>query len=108
QIAVYQQMVRQVIVSDELISYIAQIVVQTRENPMFYLGASPRASIALLNACKAFAAMNGRDFATPEDIRQAAAPVLNHRVIVAPEREMEGIQAEQILEQILEQVAIPR
>lgn len=108
QIAAYQQMVRQVIVSDELISYIAQIVVQTRENPMFYLGASPRASIALLNAAKAFASMNGRDFVTPEDVRQAAAPVLNHRVIVAPEREMEGIQAEQILEQILEQVAIPR
>jgi MoxR-like ATPase len=73
-----------------------------------YLGASPRASIAILRASKAFAAMNGRDFVTPEDIKQAAIPVLQHRVIVTPEREMEGISSKQIIKQIIEAVEIPR
>ncbi len=104
----YQLLVKQVIVEPELIEYIAKIVMNTRENAFLYLGASPRASIAILNASKGFAALRGRDFVTPEDIKEAAIPVLQHRVIVTPEREMEGISSVEIIKQIIESVAIPR
>ena len=104
----YQLLVKQVIVEPELIEYIAKIVMTTRENAFLYLGASPRASIAILNASKGFAALRGRDFVTPEDIKEAAIPVLQHRVIVTPEREMEGISSVEIIKQIIESVAIPR
>mgnify|MGYP000884694178 CR=1 FL=1 len=104
----YQAMVKNVLVEPQLIAYIAKITQNTRENSFLYLGASPRASLAMLNAAKGFAALAGRDFVTPEDIKQAAYPVLGHRVILAPEKEMEGIRSEQIIQQIIESVAIPR
>lgn len=104
----FQGLVHQIIVESHLIKYIADIIVNTRNNPFLYLGASPRASIAILKSSKAFAAMNGRDFVTPEDIKQAAIPVLQHRVIVTPEREMEGVTSKQIIKQIIEAVEIPR
>ena len=104
----YQNLVKQVIFEKNLFEFIAKIVMNTRENAFLYLGASPRASIAILNAAKAFAAIRGRDFVTPEDIKEAAIPVLQHRVIVAPEKEMEGISSAQIIKQILETVEIPR
>ena len=104
----YQNLVKQVIVEKNLFEFIAKIVINTRENAFLYLGASPRASIAILNAAKAFAAIRGRDFVTPEDIKEAAIPVLQHRVIVAPEKEMEGISSAQIIKQILDTVEIPR
>jgi len=108
QVAKFQGLVNQVIIESHLVKYIADIIVNTRNNPFLYLGASPRASIAILKASKAFAAMNGRDFVTPEDIKQAAIPVLQHRVIVTPEREMEGVTTKQIINQIIEAVEIPR
>ena len=83
-------------------------MVNTRSNAQLYLGASPRATIAILIASKTFAAIEGRDFVTPEDIKKAAIPVLQHRVIVTPEREMEGVTSKQIIEQIIESVEIPR
>jgi MoxR-like ATPase len=104
----FQSLVKQIIVEPQLIEYIAKIVVNTRENAFLYLGASPRASIAILNAAKGFAAIRGRDFVTPEDIKEAAIPVLQHRVIVSPEREMEGITSTEIIKQIIETVEIPR
>ncbi len=107
-IVAYQELVKQILVEPHLLEYIAKVVVNTRENAFLYLGASPRASIALLNAAKGFAAIRGRDFVTPEDIKDAAVPVLRHRVIVSPEREMEGISAEEIIKQIIETVEIPR
>lgn len=108
QITKFQDLVNQILIESHLVKYIADIIVTTRNNPFLYLGASPRASIAILRASKAFAAMNGRDFVTPEDIKQAAIPVLQHRVIVTPEREMEGISSKQIIKQIIETVEIPR
>ncbi len=108
QIHKFQNLVSQVLIEPHLVSYIANIIVNTRNNPFLYLGASPRASIAILKASKAFAAMNSRDFVTPEDIKQAAIPVLQHRVIVTPEREMEGISTKQIINQIIDSVEIPR
>ncbi len=104
----FQEQVKQIIVAPNLIEYIAKLVVNTRENAFLYLGASPRASIALLNASKGFAAIKGRDFVTPEDIKEAAIPVLQHRVIVAPEREMEGLTSIEIIKQIIESIEIPR
>jgi MoxR-like ATPase len=108
QINKFQNLVEQIRIESHLLKYIADIIVSTRSNPFLYLGASPRASIAILRASKAFAAMNGRDFVTPEDIKRAAIPVLQHRVIVTPEREMEGITTKQIIKQIIEAVEIPR
>ena len=104
----YQQLVKEIIVESQLIEYIAKIIINTRENQFLYLGASPRASLALLTASKAFAALRGRDFVTPEDIKEASYAVLRHRVIVSPEREMEGLTADEIIRQILEGIEIPR
>lgn len=108
EIFAFQALVRQVRVEPQIISYIAKVVVNTRQNPLLYLGASPRASIALLNASKALAALKGRDFVTPEDIKDVSYAVLGHRVVVAPEKEMEGITAKLIIKQIIESVDIPR
>ncbi len=104
----FRSLVNQIKIEQNLLKYIANIVVNTRTNSFLYLGASPRASIAILSASKAFAAIEGRDFVTPEDIKRATIPVLQHRVIVTPEREMEGLTSKQIIEQIIEAVEIPR
>jgi len=108
QIAAYKSIVRRIIVEKNIIEYIAKIVNSTRENPFLYLGASPRASLAILNASKGFAALRGRDFVTPEDIKDSAVAVLQHRLIVSPEKEMEGLRAEEIVKQIIESVEVPR
>ncbi|QIG89841.1 MoxR family ATPase [Chryseobacterium sp. POL2] len=108
QLKSYQTLVKSVVVEENLLEYIAKIIVNTRENQFLYLGASPRASLALLTASKAFAAIRGRDFVTPDDIKEAAFAVLRHRVIVAPEREMEGFTADEIIKQILDTIEIPR
>lgn len=108
QINHYQNLVSQVIIETHLLTYIAQMIVATRNHQFLYLGASPRASIAILKASKAFAAMQGRDFVIPEDIKRAAIPVLHHRVIVTPEREMEGVTSKDVIQQIIETVEIPR
>ena len=108
QIGNYQSLVTQVLIEEHLLKYIAELIVATRNHQFLYLGASPRASIAVLKASKAFAAMDGRDFVTPEDIKRAAIPALHHRVIVTPEREMEGITSKEIIKQIIEAVEIPR
>ena len=107
EIGTYQNLVKQIKIEQHLVEYIAKIVMNTRENAL-YLGASPRASIAILNAAKGFAALRGRDFVTPEDIKDAAVPVLQHRVMVTPEREMEGITSSEIIRQIIDTVEIPR
>jgi len=103
----FQRLIKS-IVHDELLSYIAQVIIKTRTNPSLTLGASPRASIALLESAKASAAMNGRDFVTPEDIRRVAAAVLGHRVMLTPEREMEGFTTAYVIDQIINSVEIPR
>jgi MoxR-like ATPase len=104
----YQSLVNQILIEEHLLKYIAELIVATRNNPFLYLGASPRASISILKSSKAFAAMEGRDFVTPEDIKKAAIPVLQHRVIVTPEREMEGVNSKDVIKQIIEATEIPR
>jgi MoxR-like ATPase len=108
QLKKFQNTIKEILVETNLIEYIAKIIHNTRENPFLYLGASPRASLALLTASKAFAGIRGRDFVTPEDIKEASYAVLRHRVIVSPEREMEGLTADEIIRQILEGIEIPR
>ena len=107
-IAEYKSIVRRIVVEKNIIEYIAKIVNNTRENPFLYLGASPRASLAILNASKGFAALRGRDFVTPEDIKDSSVVVLQHRLIVSPEKEMEGLKADEIVKQIIESVEVPR
>lgn len=93
---------------ENLLKYIAELVSKTRNHPYLFLGASPRASLAILNTSKVFAAINGRDFVIPEDIKKTLKPVLQHRVVLNPEREMEGFTAEQVIEMVVKSVEVPR
>lgn len=104
----YQTTIKDIIIEDNLIKYIAEIVLNTRNNANLYLGASPRASIAIMNGSKAYAALMGRDFVTPDDIKYIAKSVMRHRIILTPEREMEGFTADRAVAQILETIEIPR
>ncbi|MCM4151301.1 MoxR family ATPase [Arenibacter sp. N53] len=108
QIANYQDTIKEIIIEDNLMKYIAGIVNNTRSNANLYLGASPRASLAIMDASKALAAINGRDFVTPDDIKKVAVPILVHRVLLTPEREMEGFTPDKVIKQILETIEIPR
>ncbi len=107
-IAEFQTAVREIRIDEKLLGYIAQIVGQTRSHKGLYLGASPRASIGIMTAAKAFAAMNGRDFVTPEDIKDVAPHILRHRILLTPEKEMEGISPADIVRQIIEKIEVPR
>lgn len=104
----YRQQVKQVHIEAHLLKYIAHLVQQTRKNAAIYLGASPRASLSLMNTAKAIAAMRGRDFVTPEDIQKVALPVLRHRIMLSPEKEMEGISADDLVTGLLKNLEIPR
>ena len=104
----YRSLVQSIIIEPKLVEFIARIVNETRNNPALYLGASPRASLSILRASKANAALKGRDFVTPDDIKEIAMPVLRHRIILTPEKEMEGITADELIDNILKSVEIPR
>ena len=104
----YKNKIFEVLVEEKIMRYIAQIITKTRNHPHLYLGGSPRASIAILNASKAFAAINGRDFVIPEDIKKVLYPVLRHRLILTPEREMEGMTTDKVIEMIVQSVEVPR
>ena len=104
----YKKNIHEVVVEQKILDYIANIINRTRNHPHLYLGASPRASIATLTAAKAFVAISGRDFVIPEDVKKALVPVLNHRVILTPEREMEGMTTENVVSMIMQSVEIPR
>ncbi len=108
QINQLRQQVKEILIEDKLLAFIAKLVHQTRNNKAIYLGASPRASLAIMNASKATAAIQGRDFVTPEDIIRVAAPVLRHRIILSPEKEMEGVNENEIIRQIINGLEIPR
>ncbi|HNK75527.1 MAG TPA: MoxR family ATPase, partial [Chitinophagales bacterium] len=100
--------IEKIFIKDELINYIANIVYETRNHGDLFLGASPRASLSLLKASKAMAAIAGRDFVIPDDIRAVADAVLNHRVIPSAEKEMEGITAKDIIADIINKIEVPR
>lgn len=100
--------VQDVHITKDLIKYIASIVTDTRKNNDIFLGASPRASLSILKASKAVAAINGRDFVTPDDIRDVTYPVLNHRIILSPEREIEGVEVSEVIDSIIQRIEVPR
>jgi MoxR-like ATPase len=97
-----------ILMKDELIQYVVNLVGKTRNHPSLFLGASPRASIDLLRASKALAAISGRDFVTPEDIKRLFRSVVEHRVILSPEAELQGMTIREITDQILTQVEVPK
>ncbi|MFT3679748.1 MAG: MoxR family ATPase [Ferruginibacter sp.] len=104
----YRNMIHAIVIEPKLVGYIARIVNETRNNPALYLGASPRASLAIMRASKANAAIKGRDFVIPEDIKEVVTPVLRHRIVLTPEKEMEGITPDELIETILKEVEVPR
>ncbi|MDQ6903293.1 MAG: MoxR family ATPase, partial [Bacteroidota bacterium] len=108
QILEYRNLISQVFIDVKLIEFIAKIVNETRNNASLFLGASPRASLAILKASKANAAIKGRDFVTPEDVLQMAAPVMRHRIILTPEKEMEGITPDELIQNIITNIEVPR
>lgn len=108
QIAQLRQIISNILIEGKLLQFIAKLVGATRNNKSLYLGASPRASLALLHASKAIGAMNGRDFVIPDDILFVAKPVLRHRIILSPEKEMEGVTTDDVITQIIQTLEIPR
>lgn len=93
---------------DSLFDYIVEIVDATRHHKIIEIGSSPRGGIALMNAAKAYAAVNGREYVLPEDIKEVALPALNHRIVLVPEAELEGILVKSVLTEILNKVKVPR
>ncbi|OJJ17417.1 magnesium chelatase [marine bacterium AO1-C] len=108
QIEVFRQKVKEIHVEQDLVKYIAEIVSKTRQHNALFLGASPRASLAILNSTRAFAAMQGRDFVQPDDIKKVAYAVLRHRIILTPEKEMEGLGVDEVIKRIIQSVEVPR
>ena len=103
-----QQEVKSVTVQEALFSYIVQIVRRTRDWPSLSLGASPRAAVSLMAVSKAFAAMDGRDYVIPDDVKACSRPVLRHRIMLRPEADLEGITPDQVLEDVLRAVEVPK
>jgi MoxR-like ATPase len=108
QIDELRKQVRNIHVEAKLITFITSIVANTRNHKSIYLGASPRASIGILNGAKALASMRGRDFVTPEDIIYIAPAVLRHRIALTPEKEMEGAITDDVIKQIIQSIEVPR
>jgi MoxR-like ATPase len=108
QIISLRQQIKKQIIEERLLQFIAKLINQTRTHKSIYLGASPRASLAIMNASKAMAAMQGRDFVTPEDILSVVPPVLRHRIILSPDKEMEGITEDDVIKQIIQGMDVPR
>ena len=108
QISEYRKIINEVIIEPKLVEFIARIISATSNNSALYLGASPRASLAILRAAKASAAIKGRDFVNPEDIIEMAVPVMRHRIILTPEKEMEGISTDELIDSIISSIEVPR
>ena len=108
QLVSLRKQVKNIVIEEKLLQFIAKLVHQTRDHKSIYLGGSPRASLAIMNASKAYAAINGRDFVTPEDILEVVPPVLRHRIILSPDKEMEGVSEDAVLRQIIQTMEIPR
>lgn len=108
QIEEQRAIVSKIHVEPELMKYIAEIIQRTRNSSSISIGASPRASIFVMRAAQAWAAIRGRDFITPEDVKQVIKPVLRHRITLTPEKEMEGISSDQVIAMTLEKVEVPR
>jgi MoxR-like ATPase len=105
---VFQRFLMEILVREELVGYVVEIVRATRTHQSILVGASPRATQALLLASRAIAAVEGRDFVTPDDVKSMIVPVLEHRLILRPEYEIEGMTVPEVIENILQEIAVPR
>lgn len=103
-----QQKVSEVHVEKTLMQYITDITQHSRNNSAIHIGASPRASVYMMRAAQAWAAVKGRDFVIPEDVQEMAPPVLRHRLILTPEKEMEGMTTDEVVTRIIENIEVPR
>ena len=103
-----RKQVTEVKVEEGIIGYVQNVLEQSRHSPYLYLGASPRGGIALLRSSQCLAAMEGRGYITPDDIKRMALPVLRHRVILRPEAELEGLTPDHVITRILEGIPVPR
>jgi MoxR-like ATPase len=103
-----RQQVRGFFVEPKILEFVAKIIHETRNNKSLYLGGSPRASLAVINSAKALAAIRGRDFVTPDDIVWVAPAVLRHRIMLTPDKEMEGVSTDEVVKQIIQKVEVPR
>jgi MoxR-like ATPase len=108
QIIQYRGIVNGLHIEEKVMRYIAELVYETRNNKALFLGASPRASVAVLKASKAIAVINGRDFVTPDDIKKILPSTLRHRIILTPEKEMEGSTPDEIIDSIIRKIEVPR
>jgi MoxR-like ATPase len=108
EIVAMQQLAQSVRVDDAVIGYIVELVRRTRDDKAIELGASPRASIALLKSAQVIAASEGREFVTPDDVKPMVAAVLRHRVMLHPDSQLQGISADERIEDILRGVPVPR
>jgi MoxR-like ATPase len=99
---------RNVYIETSLIKYIASVIQQTRNSKVIYLGASPRASVALMQSAKALALIQGREFVTPEDIKQIAPFIIQHRILLTAEAEMEGHTPLKVIQRLIEKVEVPK
>ncbi len=108
QIRQCRQIAESLHIEEKVLRYIAELTYETRNNKALFLGASPRASVAVLKASKAIAVMNGREFVTPDDVKKVLPSVLRHRIILTPEKEMEGSTPDEIIEMIVKKIEVPR
>jgi len=108
QIQEYRKIVKGLHVEAKLLEFVAKIIHETRNNKSLFLGGSPRAPLAIINSAKALAAMKGRDFVTPEDIIVITPAVLRHRILLMPDKEMEGLTPNDVIAQIIQKIEVPR
>lgn len=103
-----RQQVQTIQVADNILDYVLNLVERTRQHPDLFLGASPRAAVAWLNATKANACLSGRDYVTPDDVKEVAKPLLRHRLILKPEAQLDNVKIDEVIESLLKQISVPR
>jgi MoxR-like ATPase len=108
ELATLRQALQGILVREELLAYLVEIVRKTRAHDSVLVGAGPRATQSLLLASRALAALSGRDFVTPDDIKTLAVPAMEHRLVLRPEFEIENLSVKEVVLQILEEIAVPR
>lgn len=107
QIASIQEEIREIYMSDPVLNYLLDIVRQTREHPLVLLGASPRASLSFMLACKAYAFLQGRDYVLPDDVKVLTPFALGHRILLRPESRLDNVSVDSLLQKLLQSIQVP-
>ena len=103
-----RRQIQDIQVEENILDYLLNVVERTRQHPDLFLGASPRAAVAWLNATKASACLSGRDYVTPDDVKEVAVPLLRHRLLLKPEAQLDNVQIDEVIASILKQISVPR